>query len=994
MHKKMFRYMALGITIIFVVSIISIYPLTASAAQVGDEITVDNISSVFSKTGSWQLRNDLQSSYGSNCFTSVESSANAVWRPNVTTPGLYIVYITWPQMEASEASSIEIGFQGGAVVDTTKKVNQSVNGGYWVQIGTYYMTSGNGNYIKLKSNGQGIVCADAVKLVLSSDMTGQSAPVEANIINPLPFNYTEQVNILQDRTSKNFSLSVNGEPFYIKGMCNNQGMDKIKAAGGNTIRTYSSITSTTGAILDEAQRLGMKVVLGLWMNHETATFQYANNKDAVQSQLSNLKKQVDTFKNHPALLMWAVGNEVDITTSADMGAIQKAMNDVAGYIKTVDPYHPTTSVHAGSHIDKITGIRELAPFIDIVSFNSYKYIGNVYGNVNSALWQGAYMITEFSTDQPSELGSLEKTSWAAVIERTDILKAADYKNRYLNYIYGKKDKCLGSFAFAAYGAYRGTHTWYNVFLEQNYLKTTIYDALYECWNGQSPQKKAPSVTSIYIDNKQAKDNIIINSGEACTANVDIINDGGEAVVYKYEIRRNSMDYIKEPMNIIFSFDPQNKAVAMFNAPYDAGEYRLYCYVYDGLGNVGTANIPFKVENGTSTVSKVLAEESFNYTDGTPLDSISADLNKGWTGGWYADKELTNKVTGKYTIAKNKLDYTTASYTDSLSLYRSMRDKIDFDSDSEYYTSWIMKMNAPVSGGYNIQKLDLIGTTSIAVGVMNDADSKTELHPILKIGSGTTAYDTGYTINLGQYYKVILNIKAVKSGNDMLRVKIFPNEMQEPEKWNFDVSQAITGYCNIAGLVASPNRLGIDIVFDDLVIEYYNLNDSDTIKQSELLIGNMLASPDDWSKKQEIEDLLLILNDGIAKKSIKNRLNLTIPYVTEHNFYVSGTRIFKKQTGLLTCKANIVNQTSIEQPMDLFFAVAVYNSKGSIASISISSVLAHSIKAYDTYELSTDFVIGSDSDTVKSFVFKDIERLIPYTNSYVLTQNGIISAGSI
>ena len=60
-----------------------------------------------------------------------------------------------------------------------------------------------------------------------------------------------------------WSLLVDGQLYYINGAGGDDYLDILKAAGGNTIRTWG--TENAQYILDEAQKRGLKVMLGLWV---------------------------------------------------------------------------------------------------------------------------------------------------------------------------------------------------------------------------------------------------------------------------------------------------------------------------------------------------------------------------------------------------------------------------------------------------------------------------------------------------------------------------------------------------------------------------------------------------------------------------------------------------------------------------------------------------------------------------------------------------------
>ena len=72
-----------------------------------------------------------------------------------------------------------------------------------------------------------------------------------------------------------------------------------------------------------------------------------------------------------ALLLWAVGNEMEGYEEGSNPKIWKAVNDIAAMIKELDPNHPTMTVTADIGGGRIKSINELCPDIDIHGVNSY-----------------------------------------------------------------------------------------------------------------------------------------------------------------------------------------------------------------------------------------------------------------------------------------------------------------------------------------------------------------------------------------------------------------------------------------------------------------------------------------------------------------------------------------------------------------------------------------------------------------------------------------------
>jgi hypothetical protein len=131
-----------------------------------------------------------------------------------------------------------------------------------------------------------------------------------------------------------FQLYKNGEPYFIKGAVSWDFLDELKAAGANSLRTSPKL-------LDEAHRLGFSVLVNLPVAAERSGFDY-NDEIAVKNQFERVKKIVKDNKNHSAVLMWAIGNELDhIPGDLDYNLkMWDAVNDIAGMIKETDPHHP------------------------------------------------------------------------------------------------------------------------------------------------------------------------------------------------------------------------------------------------------------------------------------------------------------------------------------------------------------------------------------------------------------------------------------------------------------------------------------------------------------------------------------------------------------------------------------------------------------------------------------------------------------------------------
>ncbi|MEO1337401.1 MAG: glycoside hydrolase family 2 TIM barrel-domain containing protein, partial [Myxococcota bacterium] len=185
-----------------------------------------------------------------------------------------------------------------------------------------------------------------------------------------------------------------GEPYAIRGAGFSGGvaeMDSLRAAGANSLRTWS--TENAQEILDLAQARGMTVLMGIWLGQVQQGFDYSD-EDAVAAQLAAARVQVERYRDHPALLAWGVGNEVEIG-GADEPAMWAAIEAVAAMVKRVDPEHPTVVVTAeiGTNLDR--RLRDQVPSADIWGINTYGGAASLVDRLEARGWEGPYLLAEY-----------------------------------------------------------------------------------------------------------------------------------------------------------------------------------------------------------------------------------------------------------------------------------------------------------------------------------------------------------------------------------------------------------------------------------------------------------------------------------------------------------------------------------------------------------------------------------------------------------------------
>ncbi len=424
-----------------------------------------------------------------------------------------------------------------------------------------------------------------------------------------------------EKTATGFQLLRNGKPYYVKGVGGQVNFDEMVKIGANSFRTWGIEDAKN--VLDEAHKRGLTVMLGFWLQHERHGFDY-NDAAKVKVQLNHFKSVVDQFKNHPALLFWGIGNELDLeyTNPNCWNAVQ----DIAQYIHQVDPNHPTSTVTAGLDSMEVAHIVARCPDIDIYCVNTYGDIGNVPPNIARFGWKGPYMITEWG---PNGHWESPKTSWGVSLEQSSTEKRAVYESRYKDYILPNSNYCLGSYAFLWGAKQEYTETWYGLFSKQN-LATEPIDALQEAFTNLPVNYKSPTMKSFTINNKVATDNIEIKAEEKNSAEINVqLGNAIDDTKAKYTWR-----IMQESTDKKSGGDKEDEATEIgglikkgantnsinFYAPKAPGQYRLFVAVTHN-NKVAYSNIPFKVLPRTENDEQVKFMQ-FKYTDMKSFEAIN------------------------------------------------------------------------------------------------------------------------------------------------------------------------------------------------------------------------------------------------------------------------------------------------------------------------------------------------------------------------------------
>lgn len=392
-----------------------------------------------------------------------------------------------------------------------------------------------------------------------------------------------------------YQLEVNGQPFFVKGAGLEQGdRAALAARGGNAFRTWrvGNRRESGTDVLDRAEEQGLFVALGLDVARERHGFDYDDPR-AVERQLTRLRKQVLAHKDHPALLLWVVGNELNLESSNPR--VWDAVNDIVEMIREVDPRHPALTPLAGFDAATLAEIRRRAPAVELLGVQLYGDIARL-GSLREAGWDGPYLVTEWG---PTGHWEVPRTAWGAPIEESSASKARRLLQRYREHILGDPGRCLGSFVFLWGQKQERTPTWYGMFLASGEHSAAV-DAMQTLWTGQPPGQPAPEVDALHIDGNSAEQDVVVAPRAALRAEVAARSPGGQALRFEWEVREESRatsiggDPETLPPRAPLRIHQPADGRAEFSAPRRAGNYRLFVTVRDASGGAGHANLPFRV----------------------------------------------------------------------------------------------------------------------------------------------------------------------------------------------------------------------------------------------------------------------------------------------------------------------------------------------------------------------------------------------------------------
>ncbi len=243
------------------------YVISAWAVITG--MTMDNTVEEVSVSGTWTTTTHSQHYYLNQLEShSSLGTSTVTWTPDLVLSGQYKVYAWWTAAP-DRATAAPYVIQHAQGQDTVT-VNQTLNGGQWVLLGSYPFQAGTAGSIQLSNSATGTVSADAIRVIRTGDMVSTPYVVtgtlfETDFETDQSSKFTVAQHIAGDNSidfSYDYSaVSIPQSPSSVTGT-------RALRVGTNLfVGTPNSITATLTDIAGQGQ---MRITFDAWMNYGTS----------------------------------------------------------------------------------------------------------------------------------------------------------------------------------------------------------------------------------------------------------------------------------------------------------------------------------------------------------------------------------------------------------------------------------------------------------------------------------------------------------------------------------------------------------------------------------------------------------------------------------------------------------------------------------------------------------------------------------------------------
>lgn len=396
-------------------------------------------------------------------------------------------------------------------------------------------------------------------------------------------------------TRQGWTLKVDGEPFYIQGAgCGlrrgSRGEDYLgmaKALGANCVRTWGT-DQGDAAYLDAAWKYGLRVDAGIWIDSADPAYgvSYLEKNEHIEKRRNEALAYVKRFKDHPAILLWNVGNEAFFFTKSEEEriALGRFLENLIQQIHLLDPHHPV--VYSSSDSLELPYLKKYVPSLDIVGANVYGSVRSLHSHWEALGFDKPYLITEFGPPLPSYSA---KDANGRPAELEDYQKAIVYKSLW-EQIVEHKDDNLGGFVFHLGETTQETMTWWNI-NEKTGPRQSFW-AIYRAYTGKTPPSSAPKMRKLSLSQVTH-----LKPGQTIRVQVFLKEAAPNDYIYEYRVSTAKEGILKYYVNE--TLDTQiigSGPEVQLRVPDKEGMYRVYCFVKDKAGNVSSLNRTIQVRS--------------------------------------------------------------------------------------------------------------------------------------------------------------------------------------------------------------------------------------------------------------------------------------------------------------------------------------------------------------------------------------------------------------
>lgn len=397
------------------------------------------------------------------------------------------------------------------------------------------------------------------------------------------------------------------QSFQIRGVCGDSDLASLEGTGVNTVRGYTiSTPKVMIEKLDDARRRGLMMVVSEWMPHhgknkarDGSTYEFDYNARG-DKMVEAFVAKVEGIGDHPAILMWGLGNEVHLDEP-----YLRVVNRMSLEVHKRFPHHVTSLTMVNAKPENIAKVKQFAPDLDVLGIQSYS-LGAVRGAIKATEqhWGKPFYMSEFNTKGP---WNFSKTSWGVAGDESVAQKVKDLKGCYL--AIDESKLCLGSTIFLWGHAVVNRPTYFSMLLDRNpagpgggaagttrpsfkdLYRTPQAEVMIEHFTGKPVAgNRAPVLTGLTFEGGETSR--IVKPKEAMRLALASQDSDGDSVEYVTWILDSSSAKTK---TVAGPFAGASGTPAVIEAPEARGEYLLMVYVIDNKGGASASTLAFKVE---------------------------------------------------------------------------------------------------------------------------------------------------------------------------------------------------------------------------------------------------------------------------------------------------------------------------------------------------------------------------------------------------------------